>query len=262
MNFVNSKFLKGTVINFRIFFYYNLLSAKLLKFHFIPFVIIFFGITSGLRAQNQLANKQFMVDIRFTKILDGSYAGNNLKTSDIQGTPYLNDKFEPGKIVTPEDSVFGNIELRYNAFTDNLEFKKGENIFNIASKNIVKKAEFGGKMFGCRSYEANGGNILYGFFEILTEGKTTLLARYKIKFMEKEVAKPYSDAKPARFEDMEKQYFFMSEGNPAKLIPNKKRLLKIFGTKSDEMETYISRNKLSVKEDDSLIKIINHFNTL
>ena len=42
MNFVNSKFLKGTVINFRIFFYYNLLSSKLLKFHFIPFVIIFF----------------------------------------------------------------------------------------------------------------------------------------------------------------------------------------------------------------------------
>jgi len=229
---------------------------------YILFLIIFFGMTTRISAQYELANKPFMDDVRFTKIIDGSYRGNNLKISDVQGTPYLNDQFEPGKIITPEDSVFSNIELRYNAFTDDIEFKQGENIFNIAYKTIVKKAEFGGKSFGCRSFEADGVNVRDGFFEILTEGKITLLARYQIKFLEKEEAQAFSDAQPARFEEVDKQYFFISEGNPAKLIPNKKGLLKIFGAKSNDMDSYISKNKLSVKEDESFIKIINYFNSL
>ena len=262
MNYVNCKLVEGTVIYFRKLFSFNLLSANLLKLRFLPFVIIFFGMSSGLRAQYELANKPFMDDVRFTKIIDGSYLGKNLKISDIQGTPYLNDKFEPGKIITPEDSVFADIELRYNAFTDDMEFKQGENVFNIAFKTIVKKAEFGGKTFGCRSYDADGRNLMDGYFEILTEGKLTLLAKYKIRFLDKEDAKAFSDAQPARFENVEKQYFFISDGNPAKLIPNKKGLIKLFGTKSNEMETYISKNKLSFKEDDSLIKLFNHYNSL
>lgn len=262
MNYLICKLAERTAIYFRKLFSISLLSANSLNLCFIPFIIIFFGITPGLRAQYEVANKLLLDDVRFTKIMDGSFLGKSMKISDVQGTPYLNEKFEAGKIITMEDSMFQNLDLRYNAFTDDLEFKQGENIFNVAYKTMVKKAEFGGKFFSYRSFEAEGGNVRDGFFEILTEGKATLLARYKIKFLDKVDSQAFVDAKPAQFEDVEKQFFIMIEGSAAKLIPNKKGLLRFFGDKSKELETFISKNGLSVKDDESLIKIVTHYNSL
>ena len=228
---------------------------------FIHILVVFIGLASGLKGQTEILNKAFLDDVRFSKINDGTFSHPNLKISDIQGTPYLNETFEAGEIITPKDSVFANIELRYNAFTDDLEFKQGENVFNIAYKAIVKKAEFGGDVFSCRSYEVDG-NIRDGFFKILTEGKATLLAKYKILFLDRVEAQAFSDYQPARFDIVQVEYFMAVDRNPAKLISNKKGLVKMFGEKSNEMETYISKNKVSVKEGDSLIKIVMYYNSL
>ncbi len=227
-------------------------------FHILFFLI---SISSGLQAQTEILNKSFMNDVQFNQIIEGTYLRLNMKISDVQGTPYLNDKFEPGKITTLQDLVFENIALRYNAFTDNLEFKQRDSIFNIAFKTIVKKAEFDGNTFSCRSFETNG-VLRDGFFKILKDGKATLLARYTIKFLDKEEAKAFSDYQPARFEDPDKQYFIAFEGAPAQLISNKKSLVRMFGAHQNEMESFISKNKLSIKDDEEMVKIISHFNTL
>ena len=47
-------------------------------------------------AQYEVANKLLLDDVRFTKMMDGSFLGKSMKISDVEGTPYLNEKFEPG----------------------------------------------------------------------------------------------------------------------------------------------------------------------
>jgi len=151
--------------------------------------------------------------------------------------------------------------LRYNAFSDDLEFKKGADCYNFDPKSIVKRAEFGGVIFSCMTYGSED-KTKSGFFEILTEGKAILLVRYTIKYLEKEKVQPFVDPQPARFDAPKKEYYMTIDGAPAKLITNKKSLLELFGNRKDEMESYISKNKLSVREDDSLKKIVAHFNSL
>jgi len=202
-----------------------------------------------------------MEDFRFKRVRDGLYTTQNLKLSDIQGTPYLVTDFISGKIVTSDGSAVTNIPLRYNAFTDDLEFKKGDDVFIIDPKSIVKKAEFGGAVFSYMSY-FSGGKIHDGFLKILTEGKATLLARYSVGFMPKEDVKPFIEPKPARFKAAAKENFITFEGTPAKSFSNKKGLLELFGEKKGEMEAFISKNNLSVKDDDQLILIVKHYNTL
>ncbi len=225
------------------------------------FLVLLIGMSSGLRAQTEMLNKTFMNDVQFNKIIEGTFLHPNMKISDVQGTPYLNDKFEPGKVTILQDTVYENIALRYNAFTDDLEFKRRDSVFNIAFKTVVKKAEFGGNTFSCRSFEANGVSR-DGFFKVLTEGKATLLARYTIQFFDREEAKAFSDYQPARFEEPVKQYFMSLEGTSARLISNKKSLLRMFGDHQNEMDSFISKNKLSIKDDEELCKIISHFNSL
>ena len=182
----------------------------------IQILVVFISMASGLKGQTEILNKTFLNDVQFYKINDGTFGRLNLKISDIQGTPYLNEQFEVGKITTPEDSVFANIELRYNAFSDDLEFKQGENVFNIGYKTIVKKAEFGGDIFSCRSYEVDG-NIRDGFFKILMEGRATLMAKYKILFLDRVEAQAFSDYQPARFDIVRMEYFLAFDRNPSKI---------------------------------------------
>ena len=83
-----------------------------------------------------------------------------------------------------------------------------------------------------------------------------------MKFLDKEEVKAYADPKPARFEEPRKEYFLAIDNAPAQLITNKKNLLEMFGDRKKEMETYISKNKLSVKGDDALTRIIVYYNSL
>lgn len=222
-------------------------------------ILVIFTMTDSLDAQTMLNG--LMDNFRFNKITEGTYSRNNLKLSDIQGTPYLDEEFIPGKITIGDGVIYTDIPLRYNGYSDELEFQKGVDSYIIDPKTIVKRAEFGGLVFGCMEYYG-GKKIQNGFFEILAVGKATLLVKYKVKFLEKEAVKAFVEPKPARFDTPVKDYYLAIDGTPANFISGKKGLLELFGTHKSEMESFISKNRLSIKKDDDLTKIVVHFNGL
>lgn len=224
-------------------------------------LVLFVGFTCSLKAQYELKNKPFMDNVRFTKIMNGTYLPNNLKLSDIQGSPYLSEKFEIGQVRTPEDTVFSNIGLRYNAYSDELEFQKGADIYNVAFKTMVKKAEFGGSTFTCRSFEVDG-TKREGFFKILAEGKAILLVKYKIRFLDRKEVGAFTDYQPARFEEPSVQYFIAFNGHDAKMFYTKKQLLALLKDQSGAITVYLSKNKFSLTDEQGLVKLISYYNTL
>jgi len=222
-------------------------------------LFVFFTMADSLNAQTMLNG--LMDNFRFNKITEGTYSRNNLKLTDIQGTPYLDEEFIPGKITTGEGVVYTDIPLRYNGYSDELEFQKGVDSYIFDPKTIVKRAEFGGLVFGCMEYY-EGKKIQNGFFGILAMGKATLLVKYTVKFLEKEAVKAFVEPKPARFDPPVKDYYLTIDGTPANFISGKKGLLELFGTHKGEMESFISKNKLSIKKDNDLTKIVVYFNGL
>ena len=220
--------------------------------------LVIFTMTGSLNAQTMLNG--LMDNVRFNKITEGTYSRYNLKLSDIQGSPYLDDEFIPGKITTGEGVIYTDIPLRYNGYSDDLEFQKGADNYVFDPRTIVKRAEFGGLVFGCMEYY-EGKKIQNGFFEIRTVGKATLLVRYTVKFIEKEAVKAFAEPKPARFETQVKDYYLAIDGTPANFISGKKGLLELFGAHKDEMESFISKNRLSIKKDDDLTQIVVHYNS-
>src|SRR5665648_995617 len=100
------------------------------------FFILLFVLTNSLNAQTMLNG--LMDNYRFKKMSDGGNILNDLKMSDIQGTPYLEEEFSNGKIITSEGTTYDGIPLRYNAYSDDLEFQKGEDTYNIDPKIIIR----------------------------------------------------------------------------------------------------------------------------
>ncbi len=229
-----------------------------MKYSFIVVIILTVSLFS-VKAQNIPINS--IENFRFKRLTEGLYTNQNLKLSDIKGTPYLTEDFVPGKLSTTDGLINENIPLRYNAYSDDLEFKKGNEIYIVDPKSIVKKAEFGGTVFGYSSY-LYGGKILTGFFKILAEGKARLMARYVIVFLDKEEQKAYAEPKPARFDEARKEYYISIDEDPAKLFTSKKGLLDLLGDKKKEVENYFSKNKLTAKGEEQYIKIVSYYNSL
>ena len=224
----------------------------------ITFFILLFVLTHSLKSQTMVNG--LLDNYRFKKLSDGVTL-NTLKLSDVQGSPYLMEEYNQGKVITSDGTTYEKIPLRYNAYSDDLEFKKGADSYNFDPKSIVKRAEFNGVIFSCMTYGSED-KTKSGFFEVLTEGKATLLTRYTIKYLEKEKVQPFADPQPARFDKPKKEYYLSFGGLPAKLITTKKSFLELFGNQKDELDAFISKNKLSIREEGELKKIVAHFNSL
>jgi hypothetical protein len=188
-----------------------------------------------------------------------SYGRFNLTLNDIAGTPYLDSEYVLGTVTTNEGTLYKDIPLRYNCFNDVLEIKKDDQPYDLLPKEKASRAEFGGQIF---CYLPYGNETNKAYFQVLTEGKARLCARYRVNFYEKEEAKGFADAKPARFDDLLETFWISVGQAPLKLILKKNQLLDVLSDKKNEVDAFLTKEKLSIKKPDDLKKIIKYYNTL
>jgi hypothetical protein len=104
------------------------------------------------------------------------------------------------------------------------------------------------------------------FFELLEEGKLTLLAR---EFLEtKSYNSPYYYGSYTRYAPytrviLSHKYFFLNEdGAIEEFAGSRGDLLDMMGKKADEVEKYIKSNKLKVEEKHDFAQIVGYYNSL
>jgi len=207
---------------------------------------------------SQVANAQISVDVsRMQNFLDQ----NHLQLKEIQGTPYLNIEYEAGTILSDADVLYKNVPLRYDCFNDILEFKRNNKTYYADPKETVKKAEFGGKVFVYKVFEKEGGTEK-SYFEEVVKGKAALFTRYSVNFYEAVPGNGIIDPRPARFGDLIETYYISIDSLPAKKILNNKKLVEILSDKKNEVEAFISKQKLSVKKKDDVKNVVVYYNSL
>lgn len=189
------------------------------------------------------------------------FGSKNLTLDQIQGSPYLSKDFTEGMVTTSKGTSYNGVPLRYNCYNDLLEYSKDGKAFEIVPKEQVRRAEFGGKVFCYLEYE-NGKLLDKSYFHVLTEGKAILCVKYSISFFEKEEVRAFSESKPARFDDFKETYWISVDKAPAQAVLNKSKLLEMFPGKKKEVDSYISSQKLSIKNVADLKKIAIYYNTL
>lgn len=98
------------------------------------------------------------------------------------------------------------------------------------------------------------------FFELLSEGKMTLLAR---EFLEsKTVTSPYYFGSYSQI-ILSHHYFFLKEdGSIEEFNGSKNDFIDLFDKKSKDVEKYIKTNRLRFGEKDDMTKIVNYYNSL
>ncbi|MFD0761801.1 hypothetical protein ACFQZW_06870 [Lutibacter aestuarii] len=185
----------------------------------------------------------------------------DLRSKELVGSPYVNDDFFPAKIKGIETAY----PMRYNAYEDEMEFEKEGKFYNfnkVLNQEVVFLAT--NKKYKLFFDTENNDNSI-GYFVVLFQGnKIDLLNKEKIKFFE--AVKPktgYDKYKPPTLKRVNDKFYIGYKNGTTTELPRKKQdVLKLFSEKSNDIQNYAKKNRLSFKDKEDLIQLFKYYNTL
>lgn len=206
------------------------------------------------------ATAQFaVVDIMGQPILSKPY-------TDVQGSAYLYDNWMKGSVSTSKNVTYDGVYLKYDQVADELMFKSesGEaKIFvqpvteftiNVGTDNAVLAT----RLFRTGFIPVDGASP-HTFYEVLADGQTQLLKRTSKSIFEE---LPYGSSTKVKKFQADTHYYLAKDTKLTKIRNDKKALLKALSDKATELEAYIKTNKLDLKKDADLAKVVDYYNTL
>ncbi len=223
------------------------------------YILLQFSAT-GLFAQSQtmILSYEDFVQLRQKEAPSKGY----LNISDISGSPYLNRAFRKGSVLTNQKIKYVNIPLRYNIFSDAMEFKdaKGEPM-EIKFPEDIREISIGDTVFVYHSYFADH-KIRKGYFQLLNRGKAQGLLRYRVEFQKAQPAGAYKEPMPPRFVPAPLLLYVSIDGQPAVEIHKTKVLMALLGDHPKELQAYIKKHKIKLHRAKDLKKLLEYYNTL
>lgn len=224
--------------------------------------LFFFQSYSQTRLDNTV--RTHLYEYRLDKLI--VYEGKDITKLNYTGTPYMNESFLPGEIYHKNKLIANQIPMRYNALMDEMEFKTTFETPDEESSALLKSVDIDvrilNQVFTFVPYQ--GGVEKGGYFEVLLEDKShDLFKKYKKKYTpEKKAETSITRDVPAKFTDDPAYFLVRPDGKFIELPSKNKKFLEAFISKEKEIKEFIKDNKLSIKEEKDIIRIVKHYNSL
>ncbi len=217
--------------------------------------LIFTLLTLNSRAQVI----RILDELHFHQVMLADKTINTNSYEHIKGSPYLDANFKESTVYFKNDSAY-KIALRYNIFDQRMEYNFKNQVFSINNPQDIKKIEIANRTF--IYYYSKNNYQFNGYYQLLTQGKASLLLKREVVFREEEKSDGIVEAKPDRFLKNPDKYYIVISSDEPKLLKNKKSLKIIFTDKLKEMETFAKKEKISFKKQADLIRLVDYYNSL
>lgn len=211
-------------------------------------------------ANREAINRIYQLD-EYIKRFDKGIDYKDVKS--YKGTPYNNPSYLPGNIYENNKLLANDVALRYNAIEDEIEVKEtlatNDDDAKVLTKSLNIFVKINKDIFIFAPYQ--GGVENGGYFQVLFEGDNyNLYKKLKKKFIPaKKASTSITKDLPPVFLDRPVYYIVTNEGKYYELPESKNKKLKVFGNKQIEIKKYIKENKLDLKDEKDLIRVINYF---
>ena len=178
---------------------------------------------------------------------------------------FPSDLWHEGKIVLVEgDTLRGSVKydlqqdlVQYGVANERTTaFSARKVLFFEIFDNSVRRY----RQFFSLPFTTTSGYKAPVFFELLEEGKMTLLSRESVEY--RTYNSPYYMGSYSRLVLVHKYYFLDDKGEIAEFVGNKNDLLHMMKNKSDEVEKYIKANKLRHDDKNDFTRIVAYYNSL
>ena len=185
------------------------------------------------------------------------------------GDSYLDANWKDASILLYEsEKLIEGFPIRYDIMTDDVEVKTKKGI-KVLQGIKIKSFVWVDSVTKAPDYFVNAkdfkdeSNVSYtGFFQVLSEGSLPLFQKAKIDIKKAD----YNIQFNVGSQDdkiLKKIEFYTLKGKQVVELPSsKKKIVALFGDKSEAMEVFIKENDLSITKSDQLKIIFEHYNSL
>jgi len=184
---------------------------------------------------------------------------------DIQGTPFLNDKWTRSMIITNDMKTYTNQPLKFDLYKNKFVFDRNNSIYELTPEaNTVylfpNEADPNEKIVYKKGYQINNFITPNNYLQVLAEGsKATLLKLHK-KNMEEFTE--YNDATKYKRFKVVQQYYVFQNGAYTLVTLGSKNLENVCQSKWKEVSAFLQQNNLSAKDEMGWAKAITYYNSL
>lgn len=223
-------------------------------------LLLGFLFSTAVSAQNVMTQSlvDFYRDFKTAQFTEGI----GRTEMEIMGSPHENPDFVPGIVETTTNVRYENIPLRFNIYSNEMEFKTEEGqVLVFATPEVVEFIEINEVKYVYAPYLI-GNKLMRGYFKMISDGKARLLVKQNISFKPAELPQAYKDAEPARFVRTSDDYYIRLAPEEAHRITNKKELLNILKDKTKEVDAFLSKNKIRFNRSEDLKSVIDYYNSL
>lgn len=181
------------------------------------------------------------------------------------GTPLLFEEFHTGNFFFNNKTCIIGKMINYNCHTDEVLFSDENNIYTTNSQNIEYFTVTGSSvdeilLFRQVFLPSEKKRV---FMQVLYQGESALFKRYRKEFLKADYNKPYGQNR--QFDEYNDyfEYYIMPDGEEAVILkPRKSSIVEIFNDKSDYMEDFIKKEKINLKDEGDLIRLIKYYDKI
>jgi hypothetical protein len=193
----------------------------------------------------------------------------NPSKSGIEGSPYVNNMWQKGKLILKNGKTVSNLGFRFNALYEKMEvfyekkshqITKPEKIDRIVLFDAKKNVK---KIYDNVEYINHQNKKETGFLELLADGKYKIYKKYKGKMLKPNYNMSMSSGnKNSRI--VKKHFYLIKTPNSLPQPINKKwkNFISYFGNKKKQVEEYMEYVGLYPTEQKDLITIVRYANSL
>ncbi len=197
------------------------------------------------------------------EILNYTTIAKKVNLENTKGSPYENEEFVLGSILSENNTLISNVYLRYNAYQDEFQIKQNPNASDDNVQAIKKSTDFyvkmGDEIFTYKLPQDGYG----GYYNIVAEGnKIDLLKKISKKFIEgQNSVTKMTGNHPNRLIDESSFVVIKNDGKIEELTGSKNKIIEaIAGDDKNELKKHTKAEKLNVKKEEDLIKAVNYYN--
>ncbi|WP_144283288.1 hypothetical protein [Chryseobacterium echinoideorum] len=199
-----------------------------------------------------LSRADFAEGSTFSRLITSKNSGRALNYDEIVGSPYLNVNFSMANVAYN----YEKIPVRYNSYTDQIEFQKDEKVMVLPNESKFQRIEIISPRQTLIFLETND-NLSGYFFELYNGKNVSLYKKVQTKFIDViPASNTYSSDKPAMFKTQDPIFYIKTENGYIKKPKNIKDIIEEFPAKKQQLNTFFKENKIKFHNEDELKKLM------
>jgi hypothetical protein len=209
------------------------------------------GYTQTIRAQEMLA-----ADNNLLRNITATAYGT-------KGSPNVFEDFTSGTIYFSNKTMVSAKLINYDCHKNEVLHSDGSEVFILNPKDI----DF-------LEFQVQDKSMIFKhvfikdlkqslFAEVLYQGRSILYKRHYREFHEADYGDAYSsDRRYDEYRNRHDYYISVENRDPVPLKPRKKDLLKLMQDHSGEIEAYLKAEKIKLKSDGDLVRVVQYWDSL